>query len=443
MSFSIKNDNVFNNITVTDKSILGANTSSYISLLDEVSRPLNPTGLDQGLLWTQSGTPDSLFFTDNQGTNHNLLSGTTPPLPSQTLAVFVNFGGNDITGNGTIDKPYLTITKAMASITDATPFKRYVIYLYPPESTSPTPASYTDNFSLKANVVLVGSFQSTVRLSGTIDINDPSWYDPTGNNDNRSGFMNLSLVGTTSFNFLSQSSGAGKLYFYSTGVNNNMSFTGFSNINQVRFTDCLLFSGLSQNGVNMEFFGTQFVNGGTVALTSGPNSNTLLDARGGGLGGGLLSIIYTAANPYIVSASIETFVIGTCIITGSSASLIADLTSLTTLPVISSGGSYSIETPGGGLDPAVTATGNSQGTAYQIIQHYTNITSVPASTGVILPSSILGYEYAVKNTTGTACNVYPPSGSSINALGANIAYSLGGTTSAHFVCVSSTNWQTF
>ena len=185
------------------------------------------------------------------------------------------------------------------------------------------------------------------------------------------------------------------------------------------------------------------MNGGTVALTSNPNCNTILDARGGGLGGGLLSIIYTTANPYIVTASIETFVVGTCIITGSSASLTTDLASLTTLPVISSGGSYSITTPGGGLDPAVTATGNNQGNAYQIIQHYTNITNVVASTGVILPSSLLGYEYAVKNTTGTACNVYPPSSSSINALGPNIAYSLTGNTSAHFVCVSSTNWQTF
>ena len=34
MSFSVKNDNVFNNITVTDKSILDANTSSYIILPD-------------------------------------------------------------------------------------------------------------------------------------------------------------------------------------------------------------------------------------------------------------------------------------------------------------------------------------------------------------------------------------------------------------------------
>jgi hypothetical protein len=54
-----------------------------------------------------------------------------PPSAFSTQEVYVNKGGSDTTGNGTILKPYLTITKALLSITDNSATKRYGVFVGP------------------------------------------------------------------------------------------------------------------------------------------------------------------------------------------------------------------------------------------------------------------------------------------------------------------------
>ncbi|MDR3599900.1 MAG: hypothetical protein P4L49_05360, partial [Desulfosporosinus sp.] len=126
--------------------------------------------------------------------------------PNSSQMVYINKGGNDASGDGTINNPFATIPKAMRSIVDATPTKRYSIMV--------GPGAYSEGFSLKANVIVIGVDPILVRIGSersSVDINDPTW---SVRGDNRSGFKKVSLVASTlMFDFTAQSSVEGKLYF--------------------------------------------------------------------------------------------------------------------------------------------------------------------------------------------------------------------------------------
>jgi len=91
---------------------------------------------------------------------------------------------------------------------------------------------------------------------------------------------------------------------------------------------------------------------------------------------------------------------------------------------------------------AITAhAGGGQGPATQLTTMVNNIT-VCATTGdsVILPASSPGLQITVINNGAASCNVFPPSGSSINALAANTALACAATTVTIFFCLTSTLW---
>ncbi len=74
----------------------------------------------------------------------------TEDLPgSATQILYVNKAGNDATGAGTDEQPFLTIAAAMASITDNSISKRYAIYV--------GPGSYPDPWGLKPWVAVIGA----------------------------------------------------------------------------------------------------------------------------------------------------------------------------------------------------------------------------------------------------------------------------------------------
>ena len=120
--------------------------------------------------------------------------------------VYVSQGGNDISGDGTIINPYATIPKAMASIVDASPTKRYSMIL--------GPGNYNESFSLKANVIVIGVDPILVRIGterSSIDIDDPTW---SVSGDNRSGFKKVTLAASTlAVDFKAQSSFKNMVYF--------------------------------------------------------------------------------------------------------------------------------------------------------------------------------------------------------------------------------------
>lgn len=90
------------------------------------------------------------------------------------------------------------------------------------------------------------------------------------------------------------------------------------------------------------------------------------------------------------------------------------------------------------------AAGNSQGTALAIPsgQDLTIVTSVAASTGVILPASGVGIgeEYIIANHGANALSVYPPVGGKMGTASTNSAYSLAAGKTGYFTSVGTLNW---
>jgi len=115
--------------------------------------------------------------------------GFQPTALSSARMVYVSKGGNDNTGDGTMNSPFATIPKAMTSIVDAAPTNRYSIMV--------GPGDYIESLSLKANVMVIGVNPIVVHIGSSesfIDIDDPTW---SVSGDHRSGFERVSLVAAT------------------------------------------------------------------------------------------------------------------------------------------------------------------------------------------------------------------------------------------------------
>ena len=118
------------------------------------------------------------------------------------------------------------------------------------------------------------------------------------------------------------------------------------------------------------------------------------------------------------------------------------------IPLISvdAGGNIQFAVSGGfvnyGVTTGITAAGSTQGTATALTRPINVVSTVSASTGVILPTVPPGARVIVMNTSGTALNVYPPSGAAINSAATNAAYSMPAGTRLEFISVSATQWYT-
>jgi hypothetical protein len=83
---------------------------------------------------------------------------------------------------------------------------------------------------------------------------------------------------------------------------------------------------------------------------------------------------------------------------------------------------------------SITAAGTTQGDATQLASSINVVTTVPASSGVKLPTAEAGMRIIVRNSTSTALNVYPNTGAAIEPALANAPYTLNATTSMEFFC---------
>jgi hypothetical protein len=90
----------------------------------------------------------------------------------------------------------------------------------------------------------------------------------------------------------------------------------------------------------------------------------------------------------------------------------------------------------GDTQTGVVAAGTTQGTATPIYGDTVQIATTPASSGVILggPQFAASDSCFVYNSGANACLIYPPSGAQINALGANVGFSLATVTGVVIVC---------
>ena len=272
--------------------------------------PTGPTG--------PAGTVGSLGSTGPTGP-----TGPSPAfaLPIETQVVYVDESGSDVTGNGTILYPYATITYAMSTITDSSPTKRYVVKV--------GPGNWSDSFSLKANVEVVGYNVIATKLIGTIDLNDPTWNNA---NDNRSGFEDLTLQGTDNFDFTAQSSTAGKLYFYNIRFGTGPTFTAYNPINQIEFHSSLFFDAFTLTGGTMLLCDSEIIGGG-VTINSSSLSYVDFQAIGGGCGAGggpgiNVSFNYTAGNATMTGYLYNFTVDGVLSANGASTSVTATCSSL-------------------------------------------------------------------------------------------------------------------
>jgi hypothetical protein len=265
---------------------------------------------------------DILTLNANQTASFQPL-GITPAPPdvdggsaSSNQMVYVRKGGSDVTGDGTLSAPYLTITHAMSTITDALWEKRYLIDV--------GPGNWADNFSWKAWVFMKGAFVQNTRLTGVIDINDPSWAVPGTHSDERSGAQDVSFTGTMTLDYAGISSSYGKFYYFNCNMNNTLVINGFNPINQCIVEGGFWFGGITSVGCAITWNGVSG-QGGTITLNSSPTASSFT-GFGGGTVGNLAVNFTTGIAP--VATLIDCPILGSLTISGSGASVDATNSSL-------------------------------------------------------------------------------------------------------------------
>jgi hypothetical protein len=250
----------------------------------------------------------------------------------------VSKGGSDVTGDGTLTKPYATIAAAMTSITDASPTKRYGIKV--------EAGAYTEGaLTLKPNVFVIGDLKEAVRVTASSVALDSSF---SGSADNRSGMGRIILTGACNFDWNAVTSAAGKLYFTEVLFNSAVTMNGYNNaIAQAAFDSCQFFGSLTVSGINVGTFKDNICYG-NVTLNQHPNGGmaTILSASGGYIGGTLT--LTTTVNDFNrrCSAFLRGMYIENLTVDGASSYADADLISQgKSVPQLLNGGQLVAMTP--------------------------------------------------------------------------------------------------
>jgi hypothetical protein len=203
-----------------------------------------------------------------------------PPYADQT--VHVNKGGNDFFGTGTIDAPFLTIQRAMTSITDASQSKVYSVMV--------GPGTYDNSFSFKPWVSISGvpatsgyEGQTTIGSSAVVSF-DAGWI---GSTYDVAWFSHLTFNGDANFDIQNVNA---QLTFFDCLFNSGASYTGHysGNVNNIVWDNCLAYGFVQVTDCQYFFFlGGSAVYDGSIMVNSTsavfPSQTTLL-ALGGSLG---------------------------------------------------------------------------------------------------------------------------------------------------------------
>ena len=98
-----------------------------------------------------------------------------------------------------------------------------------------------------------------------------------------------------------------------------------------------------------------------------------------------------------------------------------------------------------GISPDITAAGTTQATATQVTTPISNVTVVASGAdGVRLPIAQPGVQVLVRNSDAVdSLNIYPSTGVQINALGANVAFSLVAGSTIQLFSTTDAQWFTF
>lgn len=206
------------------------------------------------------------------------------PSPTNSQVVYVNKGGNDTTGNGSEAAPFLTISAALASISDAGPTKRYSLMV--------GPGTYSENITLPANHNL-NATAPAVAFSGTLSINHSSW---TVSGDNRSSVSNITFTNGSaiSLDFTLAPASDGKLAFNNCTFINGLTVEAAASSNEVTLNSCVFTSGaLTTTGGVVTASACTFLAGLAFEANSKTAATTTLNLYGGTSTGGDVRLIHT------------------------------------------------------------------------------------------------------------------------------------------------------
>lgn len=215
----------------------------------------------------------TIVYDDTSPTGLKATSSIGSMVGSQTL--FVDKNGNDTTGDGSPQFPFLTITHAITVAVSMTPSSSNRICI------QVMSGDWADNFALPANICICGCSTLCTNLTGNITINDTSW---NGGADNRGSLERLRIIGTLSLDFtFGAGSTAGKFYLYdlrepASGV----VITAFNgSLNQIEIIASHAFGNVTLNGGTLncegvEFDGTVTVNDTALATASATFRNCTL-----------------------------------------------------------------------------------------------------------------------------------------------------------------------
>lgn len=225
--------------------------------------------------------------------------------------LYVADGADPALANGSPAFPFASISAALASISDASPTKRYTVMI--------TAGEYTEagTVNLKPNVFLCGVVPDAVRITAASWVLDPTF---TGGADNRTGIHNCIVTGAVNLNFTTVTSTAGKFYARSSMFVSAVTLTGYNNpIVQAQFSGCQFFSLVTVQGVNVGVANDNIHFSG-LTLTQSPFASvpTIWSATGGTLSGTLTAT--TTVNDFNrrISLFCKSFWMGTVNIDGPS-----------------------------------------------------------------------------------------------------------------------------
>ena len=180
--------------------------------------------------------------------------------------------------------------------------------------------------------------------------------------------------------------------------------------------------------------------GGTSVLSTTTVSGTLTSSSTTTLATSTSAQTVSLGAGATVSGSTKTMNIGTAGVSGSTTAInigsaVSGATSTTTLNglVIDS------------ISAAVNAAGTTQATATALVSNINNVTVVATgATGVRLPTAVAGMRILIRNSdSADTLNIYPATGGTINALGANTAFTLTAGSTTELMATTATQWYTF
>jgi len=367
-SFFFDYDDHFKSLTLTQNNA-AVNGNYNINLYNGSTNHYSAVHLQNKLIDYHSSSGSSRQFLSS---NINNVSWADVTSPVSDYTYYVNKSGNDTSGDGSINNPFLTCSAAMNAITNALPTQRVIINL--------GSGRYSENFSFKANVFIVGYEPLSTRLDGIIDINNPSWNN---GDDNRCGISNCSILNPITFDFTLQSSTAGKVYIYNCWFDDLVTSIAFYSINQFLVFDSVFFGGWTQTGIESIISACNFF-GGDINVNDSVNSDTSLT----------LSSTVGAGN-LIVSSSVR--------------SLEVDLYS-SYMPSISVSGSFSLlkytldSVPISGitLSGGATSTNLNQTFNTNLVSSY--VQNVPGVYNIVCPASAKSCTISAVGGGGGGCN---------------------------------------